>query len=129
MLNTYINGKKVLYISTKNLDYIRVVQELKILSESAGSYDVIGSYSKNYLIRILKVYSKILFTPLKTYDTIFIGFAPQLVIPFWRHKLKRSKVIIDFFISCYDTICFDRKKASPKGAGGNRVYLFPFLPA
>lgn len=122
VLSSYIKDKKVLYISTKNLDYIRVVQELRLLSENAAGYDVIGSYSKNYFFRILVVYFKMLFVSLKAYDTVFIGFAPQLVIPFWNWKLRHSNVIIDFFISCYDTLCYDRKKVSGSGRAGHILH-------
>ena len=102
--------KKVLFITTKNIDYIRNSQEIDIIKSNAKSYDVIGSTKKGYLQRLLEVYLSILFTSFKKYDVIFIGFAPQLIIPFWRWKLRKSIVVIDFFISMYDTLIFDRKK-------------------
>lgn len=121
-LNNYIDNKKVLYVVTKNLDYIRVSQELKILEEKASDYKVIGSYSMHYVIRILTVYLKLLFTSVKPYDTIFVGFAPQLVLPIWLWKLRKSNLVIDFFISCYDTLCCDRKKIKPNSIFGRLLH-------
>lgn len=112
---------KALFISTKNLDYIRNVQEIKRLEESYTSCKIIGSYSKSYFVRLCKVYTEILFTKMSEFDIIWVGFAPQLVLPlFW--KFRGKKVVIDFFISLYDTICFDRKLISPKGIFGRMLY-------
>ena len=47
---------------------------------------------------------------MKNFDLVFIGFAPQLILPIWNFKFKKKKIIIDFFISMYDTLVFDRKK-------------------
>lgn len=106
---SYIDHKKVIYITTKNLDYIRVVQELKILKEKTETYKVIGSYSMKYPVRIISVYLQLLCASFRPYDTIFIGFAPQLVLPVWFWKLRKANLIIDFFVSFYDTLCCDRK--------------------
>lgn len=117
---------KALFISTKNLDYIRNVQEIKQLKEEYTSCRIIGSYSKSYFIRLWKVYAEILFTKMSDFDIIWIGFAPQLVLPlFW--KFRRKKVVIDFFISLYDTLCFDRKIISPKGILGRILYRLDHL--
>ena len=39
-------GKHVLFITTKNLDYLRNTQEIAKLRESAASVDVLGSSGK-----------------------------------------------------------------------------------
>ena len=71
--------------------------------------------------RLIKVFFKLLFTSCKKYDAVFVGFAPQLIVPFWSFKFKRSELYIDFFISMYDTLCFDRKKFSPDSFAGKRL--------
>ncbi|MCC8067248.1 MAG: glycosyltransferase, partial [Clostridiales bacterium] len=77
---------------------------------------IIGSNSRNYPVRLLKVYWELLRTAARKYDIVFLGFAPQLVLPFWNFKFKKNKVIIDFFISMYDTFVNDRKKFPEKSA-------------
>lgn len=102
--------KKTLFITTKNLDYLRNTQEINLLKSQSTPLKVIGSFSASYPKRLLSVYGKLLFQSLKDYDKIFIGFAPQLVLPFWSWKFRHQSIHIDFFISLYDTLVFDRKK-------------------
>lgn len=102
--------KKTLFITTKNLDYLRNTQELNLLKAQNREVKVIGSLSNSYPKRLLTVYTKLLFQRVKGYDEVFIGFAPQLVLPFWWWKFRGKQICIDFFISMYDTLVFDRKK-------------------
>lgn len=117
---------RILFISTKNLDYIRNVQEIKLLEESGSHCRIIGSYHKSYFIRLLKVYIKILFTRISNYDEVWIGFAPQLIFPFF-WKFRRKKLTIDFFISLYDTLCYDRKIVSTKTFLGRCLYYLDYF--
>lgn len=103
-------GKHVLFITTKNLDYLRNTQEIAKLRESAASVDVLGSSEKSYVRRLLHVYGKLGTMSLKQYDTIFVGFAPQLILPLFGWRFRKKTVVIDFFISVYDTMIQDRKK-------------------
>ncbi len=102
--------KKTLFITTKNLDYLRNIQEINLLKAQNQEVKVIGSSSNQYIKRLLVVYIGLFFQRIKEYDTIFIGFAPQLVLPFWWWKFRGKQIKIDFFISMYDTLVFDRKK-------------------
>lgn len=119
---SYVKGKKVLFITTKNLDYIRNTQERVLLEEQTLSFDVIGSAHQSYFRRLLYVYSRLLFIKAAYYDTVFIGFAPQLVLPFWAWKFRGVDVVIDFFISLYDTLCCDRKKIEKKSFWGKMLH-------
>lgn len=107
-----VSGKKVLFVSTKNLDYLRNVQEIRLLREHAREVTVIAYPDKSYAKRLAKVCGALLTTGRKDYDLSFIGFAPQLVLPFFR-RLREKPVIEDFFISLYDTFVQDRKKFRP----------------
>lgn len=102
--------KKTLFITTKNLDYLRNTQEINLLKKQNQEVKIIGSLSKSYPKRLLTIYTKLFFQNLKKYDEVFIGFAPQLILPFWQWKFRKKSVTIDFFISMYDTFIFDRKK-------------------
>jgi len=109
-LKPAFEGKRILYITTKNLDYIRVTQEISLLKEIADDVKVIGSKSSSYPKRLLSVFGRLLVTSLTDIDVVFVGFAPQLVVPFFGKKLSKKSVVIDFFISVYDTMVLDRKK-------------------
>lgn len=112
---------RVLFVTTKNLDYIRNVQEIRILQERYSECTIIGSDNSNYFWRLLAVYVRLLFHRISQYDLIWVGFAPQLVFPlFWRFRKK--KIVVDFFISLYDTLCYDRKKVKPKSLFGKILH-------
>ncbi len=104
--------KKAVFITTKNLDYLRNTQEINELKKDY-EVTVIGYQDKSYLLRVLKVYLSILLMSFRDVDLVFIGFGPQLVLPVWKWKFGRAKVSIDFCISVYDTMVFDRKKVKP----------------
>lgn len=117
-LGNIIKGKKVVFISTKNIDYIRNTQEINAIKNNASDVKYIYSKSKSYFVRILQIYFKILFSSFRKYDTVFVGFAPQLIIPVFKFKFRKNQVVIDFFISVYDTMAFDRKKFRPESIPG-----------
>lgn len=118
-----IKDKNVLFITTKRLDYIRNTQEIRLLEQYAASFRIIGSNDKTYFFRLCHVYLWLLFTSVKPYDTIFIGFAPQLILPFFAWKFHDVYRTIDFFISLYDTLCFDRCIITPKSPAGRFLHL------
>lgn len=102
--------QRVLFVTTKNLDYLRNTQEIALLKQIAKEVHVIGSHKKSYPARLLNVYWQLLRYPRKQFDQVFVGFAPQLVIPLFKWKFKNKGIGIDFFISVYDTLVFDRKR-------------------
>ncbi len=104
-----IKKKRVLFVTTKNIDYIRNIQEIKIIREHAESAHLIFSDRKGYAGRIIEVCIKLLKYNRGDVDVIFLGFAPQLILPFWSWKFRKKTIIIDFFISVYDTLIHDRR--------------------
>jgi glycosyltransferase involved in cell wall biosynthesis len=109
-LEVLVQNKKVLFITTKNLDYIRNTQEIELLKGSSKALTILGYKNAQYLMRLLKLYARLLFMPLKQFDVVFVGFAPQLIILLFIWKFKGITIVEDFFISLYDTLVFDRKK-------------------
>lgn len=103
-------GKSVVFITTKNIDYIRNVQEIQILEKEAARLKIIYSKKRSYVLRVVEIWWKLLLLN-NNFDVVFIGFAPQLILPFF-NKFKNKEVVIDFFISVYDTLVNDRKKFS-----------------
>ena len=114
-LDSLFRDKRVLYITTKNRDYIRVTQEINYLSKVAKEVVVIGSGAKGYAKRLAYVFKALIGQSMADIDVVFVGFAPQLIMPFFGRKLKKRQVVIDFFISVYDTMVLDRKKFKDGG--------------
>ena len=111
-----------LFITTKNLDYIRNTQEIAVLQETGQQVDIIGSSADGYAKRLLQVYRKLLCCDFSRYDTIFVGFAPQLILPVFGRKFRKyagqgGSITIDFFISVYDTMVCDRRKFKEASVG------------
>ncbi|MDO4742984.1 MAG: glycosyltransferase [bacterium] len=103
-----LKNKKILFITTKNTEYLRNVQEINLLSQD-NSVTVVGYNDKSYIKRLLKVYFRLCFMSFKKFDLVFIGFAPQFILPLFNLRFRKKQITIDFFISVYDTLVFDRK--------------------
>jgi len=103
-----LEEKQILFVTTKNVDYIRNVQEIKIIRECSRGFQIISSNKKEYAGRVWEIWKKLIRCNMKNVDIVFIGFAPQLILPFFYFKLKKKVIIIDFFISVYDTLINDR---------------------
>lgn len=114
-LTEIVKGKSVLFITTKNIDYIRNTQEIQILKKYAKNYELIYSKQKNYLFRIFSVWIKVVRKKIKKDTVVFLGWSPQFVVPFVGYKFRNRLVVIDFFISVYDTLVCDRKKFKQNG--------------
>ena len=110
-----IKEKNVLFITTKNIDYLRNTQEIRLIKDYSKSVDILYSEKKNNPLRILDVLGKIIRRKMNKYDVVFVGFEPQFVVPFVGKKFKNNTLIIDFFISVYDTLICDRKKFKDGG--------------
>lgn len=115
-------GASVLFVTTKNLDYIRNSQEIALLKQHAASLKIIGSSHSSYLKRLLTVWIELFKTPSKSFSVVFTGFAPQLIVPLFFWKFRKAVLIEDFFISFYDTLVHDRQKFSAKSIFGRFLH-------
>lgn len=104
-----VKNKNILFITTADINYIRNIQEIKLLHEKSKKLTIIGLKSQSYFLRLVYVFAKIILIKKTDFPIIFIGFAPQLVLPLFNILFKNKIIIIDFFISFYDTIVFDRR--------------------
>ena len=75
--------ERVLFITTKNLDYLRNTQEINLLKKQGKEVLILGSYDRSYIKRLCYVYWKLLLLSRKKFDFVFVGFAPQLIVPFF----------------------------------------------
>ena len=62
--------KKTLFITTKNLDYLRNTQEINLLKSKEREVDIIGSFSNCLPKRLFAVYKRLLFCRVKDYNEI-----------------------------------------------------------
>lgn len=108
-------GVNVLFITPSDRDYIRNKQELRLIEERANSVTVIapkptGHVRPTTFLRALIIMVRALFHNKRGYDVIFVGGLPQAIVPFIAPFIKKKRLVVDFFISLYDTIVYDRKR-------------------
>lgn len=84
-----VKNKKVLFVATKNKDYIRITQEIKIVEANALQYDILSYTDKKYFIRFLKVVCNLLFKSAKKYDVVIVSFMPQMIMPFLEENSQK----------------------------------------
>lgn len=87
----------------------------------ASRYDVeiIASTRGSYVERFGTIVPRLVEATRRA-DAVVCGFLGQPLAPIAR--LLRKPVLLDAFISVYDTLCLDRRVASPRGAIGRLAY-------
>ena len=75
-----IRGKKVVFITVKNKDYIRVTQVKRLLEKEASSFAIFTSEKGNPITRALDLRRRIPKMDFSDADVIILGFLPQLII-------------------------------------------------
>lgn len=115
--------KKVLFIASSQDWYPRNIYLINLLKETS-QVDIIMSSKKTWPFRIISVILKFIFKKNKNkYDFIVVGFLSPTIIPFVRF-CYRKKIINDFFISIYDTLCNDRKIINKKTLLAKIIYHY-----
>ena len=107
-------GKRVLFITTHRIDYIRNTQHIKEMKKQGASVRCLYSGTGNHIFSAAKIFFTLLFTSLSDVDVVVVSYMCQLVTPFLNWKLKRKTLAVDFFISLYDSMVNDRKMLGPK---------------
>lgn len=110
-LTEILRGRKVIYITVKNADYIRTLQFRRVLLECALESLVISSEKAGPISRVFDLRRRLRHIDLTYYDVIIVGFLPQIIWKYIRKKAGTSSplFVADFFLSLYDTIVLDRK--------------------
>lgn len=94
---------------------------LKQILEAHYPVTSLTDSSKRYAKRYLQIFRKVIFHPLQKYDLIFVGFLGQPIVPLIKLRAQ-GPVLLDAFLSVFDTLCFDRKKFRPGSLPGRLAY-------
>jgi len=117
---------KILFISGESSFYTRNAVILKGLRENNVDVIECTSSAKSYFLRYLISIYKYILNFNKTFDVVFVGFFGQPLVPLMK-ILSRKPIVLDAFLSAYDTMCFDRKKFRPNSIGGKFFWLLDWL--
>lgn len=118
---------KILFISGESSFYTRNAVILKGLRENNVDVIECTSSEKSYFFRYLISIYKYILNINKNFDVIFVGFFGQPLVPLMK-ILSRKPLVLDAFLSAYDTMCFDRKRFHPNSIFGKFFWLLDWLP-
>lgn len=108
---------KILFIAGREPSYVRNAMMLKCLENNGIEIIDCTDSSATYPARFLKVIGKFLLRKNENFDCVFIGFLGQPLVPIIR-MLSKKPIILDAFLSTFDTVCFDRKMCKPDSVVG-----------
>ena len=106
---------RVFFTCSASSDYVRnrtVVRALERKHEVEAAASAAASYPR----RLAAVVPRIL-TASRKFDVYVAGFLGQPLMPFLRTRSLKP-IILDAFISVYDTLCSDRRTFSPRSPAG-----------
>lgn len=113
---------RILYVATREVGYVRndvLIRALRKLSE----VDVVGSNHRGNLAYRSFIYSIEAARRLshQSYDLVVCGFFGQITATMLA-KSSPSPLLLDGFVSAYDTLCYDRKAFSPNSPAGKLAF-------
>jgi len=108
-------GARVLFVSGREADYIRNRTILKAL-RSAYDVTVLTPRVRSTVGRLLNGTTRLL-VDRTSHDLCFVGFYGQ-PLALAASLTQRAPVILDAFVSTYDTLCEDRQVFSTRSLGG-----------
>lgn len=110
-------GREVSY--PRNSSILRALRQL-------GSVSAVSADHPSILYRIIKTTVGIFRAPTKNVDLYFVGFFGQpLVFP---ARLRwKGPLVLDAFVSTYDTLCFDRQIIKPNSLPGRLAFYLDLM--
>jgi glycosyltransferase involved in cell wall biosynthesis len=111
----------ILFISGREPGYVRNAMILKGLKRNGVEILDCTDSSAFYPTRYVIVSSKFILGRKKAFDSVFVGFFGQPIVPLIR-LLTSKPILFDAFLSAYDTMCFDRKRFRPDSMAGKFFY-------
>jgi glycosyltransferase involved in cell wall biosynthesis len=130
MLNIlYITTAEITYPRNENLlyslkDFAKVEVISPILKNNQGAHSRVKYFISTLIVLIKALFILIFYR--KKYDLVFIGFLAQPIVPFIRIVWKK-KLIVDMFVSLYDTVCLDKVLVKPNSILGRFTLILDKL--
>lgn len=108
---------KVSVLMSREPTYTRNKVILRGLKEAGLEVVEYCDHSKKYPMRFAKVLGRYAVNRSRDSDAVLVGFFGQPLMPFVRRMTDRP-IILDIFLSGFDTMCFDRRRFSPGSLPG-----------
>lgn len=108
---------KMLFMAGREPSYVRNAMLLKCLRRIGVEVLDCSDSSASYPARFLAVLRKFISRRNGDFDCVLVGFFGQPLVPVIRLFTKKP-IILDAFLSAYDTMCFDRRVFKPGSLAG-----------
>ena len=110
----------IVFAAGRELTYPRNSQIIRVLTKEVHVH-LINPDASRLTTRLLKVGWHLLWRRFSANEVCFLGFYGQpLIFPVRLHH--RGSIILDAFVSTYDTLCLDRKIFNPRSIGGRLTF-------
>lgn len=106
---------RIFFTCGASSDYVRNRALVRALGRK-HKVEAVASDAASYPRRLATVVPRIL-TASRKFDVYVAGFLGQPLMPFLRTR-NLKPIILDAFISVYDTLCLDRRTFSPRSPAG-----------
>ena len=101
---------RILFVCGRKADYARNDSLLTALRTQADVTEISSRFS-SYALRLPSVILRLLLES-RPFDAVFIGFLAQPIVPFAILR-RRKPLVVDMFISLYETLFDDRRRVGP----------------
>ncbi len=101
---------RILFVCGRKAGYARNDSLLAALRTQADVTEISSRFS-SYALRLPSVILRLLLES-RRFDAVFIGFLAQPIVPFAILR-RRKPLVVDMFISLYETLSDDRGRVAP----------------
>lgn len=105
---------KIAYIPGRELTYSRTRMFIRGLQQNNVDLRVYGSNSKSFIKRSVVIPLKFIFRRKRDEDIVLIGFFGPHLLLLLKPFLGKRKVVLDAYLSLYNTLIMDKKKLEKK---------------
>jgi glycosyltransferase involved in cell wall biosynthesis len=112
---------RLVFTCGREAEYVRNLLVRRALRQRFDVFEVIDDRPGTVLRRSLRLLPRVLQALRAPHDLIFTGFYGHL-LTLVVSRLTRKPIVLDAFVSTWDTLCFDRKDFAPYSGLGRLAY-------
>ena len=119
-------GPRMLFTCGHKVEYVRNLLVRRALRQQFDVFEVTDNRPGSLLLRNLRLLPRLLRALRVPHDLIFAGFYGYFLTLFVS-RLTRKPIVLDAFVSNWDTLCFDRQRFAPYSVPGRMAMIFHHL--
>jgi len=112
---------RILFTCGREPEYVRNLLLLRALRKWSVVVEVTDHRPGSLLLRNIRLLPRLARALMEPHDLVFVGFYGYVLTVLLR-PLTRKPMLLDAFVSNWDTLCFDRKRFAPYSLPGKLTY-------